>query len=77
MISKRYARANNPCVQDYDPGQPSNYLMYLNANNVYGWTMGDTLPIHDFQWLDSDKINTMNVSSFPDDGNKGSVHEFD
>lgn len=27
MILKRYAKANNPYLNDYDPGQPSNYLM--------------------------------------------------
>ena len=33
MASQRYARANNPYVQDFDPSKPTNYLMYLDANS--------------------------------------------
>lgn len=28
MIVKWYANANNPYISDYDPRQPSNYMMY-------------------------------------------------
>lgn len=35
MISKKYANAYNPYLSDYDPCQPSNYLMFLDANNLY------------------------------------------
>ena len=39
MVSKRYAKANNPRVEGYDPAQPKNYMTYLDANNLYGWAM--------------------------------------
>ena len=39
MVSKRYAKANNPLVSDYDPSKPNKYIMYLDANNLYGWAM--------------------------------------
>ena len=39
MASKRHARANNPLVEGYDPGQPSSQMLYLDANNLYGWAM--------------------------------------
>ena len=39
MASKRHARANNPLVEGCDPGQPSSHILYLDANNLYGWTI--------------------------------------
>ena len=50
MVSKRYAKANNPQVPDYDPNKPSKYIMYLDANNLYGWAMSKPLPKRDFKW---------------------------
>ena len=34
MASKRYAKANKPLVEGYDPTQPTNYITYLDANNL-------------------------------------------
>ena len=50
MVSKRYAKANNPLVPDYDVSKPNSYIMYLDANNLYGWTMSKPLPKRDFKW---------------------------
>ena len=50
MVSKRYAKANNPQVADYDPSKPNKYIMYLDANNLYGWAMSKPLPKRDFKW---------------------------
>ena len=50
IVSKRYAKANNPLVQDYDPGRPNKYIMYVEANNLYGWAMSKPLPMRDFKW---------------------------
>ena len=44
MASQRYARANSPYVQDFDPSKPTNYMMYLDANNLYDWAMSRALP---------------------------------
>ena len=32
MISQRYAKDDNPCVEDYNPKPPSYNLIYLDAN---------------------------------------------
>ena len=50
MVSKRYAKANNPRVEGYEPAQPANYITYLDANNLYGWAMSLPLPKKRFHW---------------------------
>ena len=50
MVSKRYAKANNPLVEGYSPAEPTNYITYLDANNLYGWAMSLPLPKSGFHW---------------------------
>ena len=50
MVSKRCAKANNAMLPDYDPSKPNNYIIYLDANNLYGWAMSKPLPKRDFKW---------------------------
>ena len=50
MVSKRYAKANNPLVPDYDASKPNSDIVYLDANNLYGWAMSKPLPKSGFKW---------------------------
>ena len=36
MITKKHPVAYNPLVEDFNASKPTNYLMYLDANNLYG-----------------------------------------
>ncbi|GFT87996.1 uncharacterized protein TNCV_4391431 [Trichonephila clavipes] len=36
MIGHRYAKANNVYLSTYDSSLPSSYIIYLDANNLYG-----------------------------------------
>ena len=50
-ISKRYSEANNKYMKDYNPDKPSKFIQYLDANNLYGWAMSQSLPTHGFKWM--------------------------
>jgi len=50
MVGKRYAKANNPLVEGYNPAEPTNYITYLDANNFYGWAISLPLPKSGFHW---------------------------
>ena len=36
MIGKTYAEANNNFLKSYDANKLTSYLMFLDANNLYG-----------------------------------------
>ena len=48
-IAKRYAKANNKYMNDYDPKKPSKFISYLHMNNLYGWAMSEYLPYERFK----------------------------
>ena len=49
--------------------------MYLDANNLYGWAMSQSLPIRDFKWVE--EIDGFDVMTIPDDHPIGYYLEVD
>ena len=49
MTSHQYAQANAPGMENYDAIKCSSYIMYLDANNLYGWEMSQPLPTSNFK----------------------------
>jgi hypothetical protein len=77
MITKRHAKANNTYCGNYDKDKESNFIIYLDANNLYGWAMSQSLPTHDFEWLSEKDCKDFDVTSIPRDGEKGYILEVD
>ena len=62
----RWAKANNPYMgSEYAPREPTLYVQYPDANNLYGWAMSQPLPTGGFRWVDvkPDEISKLVNSS--------------
>ena len=84
MITHRYAKANHPDLADigyYDKEKPLCNLLYLDANNLYGWAMMQCLPVGDFEWLTHGDIRTTmtlpKIRALPHDSERGYILEVD
>ncbi|XP_075256665.1 uncharacterized protein LOC142349135 [Convolutriloba macropyga] len=49
---KRYMKANNKYLHDFDEGKPSTYGLFMDVVNLYGGTMMKKLPTGGFEWSD-------------------------
>ena len=57
MIPNRFGKANNKYMgEKFDPSQPSKFITYLDANNLYGWAMMKPLPVGDFKWMEGKEL---------------------
>ena len=62
-IAKRYAKANNKYINDYDPQNQSIFISYLDMNDLYGWAMSEYLPYEEFKWFRNvDEFDVMSVN---------------
>jgi hypothetical protein len=73
-IAHRYSKAYNKYMKDYDESKPSSYIMYLDANNLYGWAMSQLLPTGNFKW---EKGNVNLAEYTRDDAKRGIILEVD
>ena len=76
-IANRYGKSNNKYMKTCDKKTPSKYIMYLDANNLYGWAMSQYLPTSGFKWMTKNHIDKIDLAKYTEDSNKGLILEVD
>ena len=59
-VIHRYAKENNKYMIYHDKNKESSYIIYLDANNLYGWAMSQKFPVNGFK-------SVKNVSKIDED----------
>ena len=75
-----YAKANNKYMKNYNKNIESSYIQYLDANNLYGWTMSQKLPVNDFKWVKQEELSKFNedfIKNYDENSNTGYFLEVD
>jgi hypothetical protein len=72
--SKRHVKANNKYLDNYDSKEPSSYIMYWDANNLYGWAMVQSLPYKNLRFC-TDSLE--DILKTEDDADEGYIVECD
>ena len=74
----RYAKANDKHMKNYDKDMESSYITYLDANNLYGWTMSQKLPLNGLEWEETlSQFNEDLIKNYDQNSNKGCFLEVD
>ena len=73
-FSNRYSKANNKYIKYYDPKQEPRHIIYLDANNLYGYTMYKFLPTNKLKRIDPKEFG---LNKYTSNSSKGCVLEVD
>ena len=76
-IANRYGIANNKYMKEYNEKAPSKYIMYLDANNLYGWAMSQYLPTGNFKWMTDKEVSKIDLGKYKADVKKELILEVD
>ncbi|KFM58535.1 hypothetical protein X975_19802, partial [Stegodyphus mimosarum] len=77
MITQRKSVANNKYLKNFDSTKESKYILYLDANNLYGWAMSQPLPYGNFEWVEPDKNIIEKILTLSEDSLDGYILEVD
>ena len=76
----RYYKANNKYMKNYDENKVSLFLLYLDANNLYGQAISQKLPVDNFKWIEKDnllKFDENFIKNYDENSDKGYILEVD
>ena len=63
-ITNRYAKANNKYMKNFDSSLASSFIMYLDANILYGGAMSEYLPTGNYKWKNMSLVDILNLLCF-------------
>ena len=64
----RHFKANNEYLNEFNPDEPTSFIHYIDANNLYGASMCQKMPTGNFRWLNQSDIEQMDVTKMDADG---------
>ena len=74
----RQAKANNKCMKIYDKNKEPSYIIYMDANNLYGYPMSKKLSVVGFEWVDDlSTIDEDFIKNYDEDSDLGYIIEAD
>ena len=73
MVSKRHAVTNNKYVEGYNSSKSSSFILYLDANNLYGRAMQEYLPWKNFEWMSPHQLNYDFIKRLEPEGEVGCI----
>ena len=74
----RHAKANNKYMKIYDKNKDSSCIIYIHANNLYGYAMSKKLPVDCFEWVENlSKIDEDFIKNYDENSDVGYFIEAD
>ncbi|XP_063537662.1 uncharacterized protein LOC134747016 isoform X1 [Cydia strobilella] len=77
LCPHRQAKANNKYIPGYNPSQPDSYVIYIDCNNLYGYSMCQYLPLSNFRFLEQHEIDALDITQVPNEAKYGFILEVD
>ena len=62
VVSHRHALANNEFIPNYNPDDPTSWILFVDANNLYGHVITQPLSTGKFKILSSKEVEEFDIS---------------
>ena len=77
MVSKKYSKANDKYLDDFDETLPSSYIMYVEKTNLYGHSMQQPLPTGFMKFLTGEELKRFDPQKITECSELGYICEVD
>ena len=74
-VSKRLVETSDE--DDVDENGFRDFVLDLDANNLYGWAMSQPLPTGNYRWLTDQEVSAFDLSTWSENGKSGCMLEVD